>query len=214
MHSDGSGENEGASAPGVAFAYETAKWQIEKQEQALREVNSRLAFLIAGLLGFSTYYFQKIDPSKNPIETIVFGVALGLPVLLAGIGYIPRGYTRPPHPRSVAEEALNPPGAIREMVLGTMLEGFELNRRVINLKAIFFASALVLGLLVWLAGIGFKVYDASYTLIESRAHEQGNRPSGCNRAASQETRQRGIAENIRACSSGSEVYAQGARLPG
>jgi hypothetical protein len=69
---NGDQDNDGASAPGVAFAYETAKWQIEKQEQSLREVNARLAFLIAGLLGLSTYYFKELRADKDTIANTDF----------------------------------------------------------------------------------------------------------------------------------------------
>jgi hypothetical protein len=169
-------ENEGASAPGVAFAYETAKWQIEKQEASLREVNSRLAFLIAGLLGISTYYFKELDPIKNSTETLIFGVALGLPIILAGFGYVPRGYSRPPNPRGVAEEARAKPGAIREKVLGTMLAAFELNNKVIRRKSAFFAWALLIALLGWLAGIGYKVSGATHQIFSERAIVHESRP--------------------------------------
>jgi hypothetical protein len=207
-------ENTGASAPGVAFAYETAKWQIEKQEASLREVNSRLAFLIAGLLGVSTYYFKELDPKKNPIETLIFGVALGLPIILAGFGYVPRGYSRPPNPRGVAEEAFSEPGAIREKVLGTMLAAFELNNKVLRRKSALFAMALIVALLGWLVGIGYKVYAASREMVSERisVHEPRRDPD-CRIKATAVVIRDGGGFKIQTICARRALHAQGTIIP-
>jgi hypothetical protein len=204
-------DNDGASAPGVAFAYEAAKWQIEKQEQALREVNARLAFLIAGLLGLSTYYFKELHADKDPISTLIFGCAIGVPALLAGIGYTPRGYTRPPYPRAVAEEALKPAGAIKEMLLGTMLKAFDINQEVIRRKAALFAIALVFALLGWFLGIGYKVADASRTLILQRTYSHGSGVGNAGETAGNAERSSQGPPKVRASACRGAVHAKGTR---
>lgn len=189
---DDGDSNAGASVPGIAFAYSTAKWQIEKQEQTIREVNSRLAFLLAGLLGFSSYYFKDTE-HVGSWATVLAGLALIAPIALAALGYLPRGYTRPPNPRGVAREARKQPGAIKEALLGTMLSGFETNKKVIDRKALFFFAALLVSVLELLAGISWKMGAAAVEL-----HGQGvKHGAGTTRATgSSTTKSRDRAGNI------------------
>lgn len=163
--------NEGASAPGVAFAYDTAKWQIEKQEGAIREANSRLGFIIAGVIAFGTWFFKDVT---DPHLEVIVGIPLFVTLAFAAVGYVPRNYFRPPNPHGVTAEANNPPGRIKELVLQNMLDAYDANAEVLKAKGVYLLAALVLGVLTVLAGIMGKVNDG---VVRLHGNDTGKGPA-------------------------------------
>lgn len=147
---------DGASAPGVPFAYAVAREEIDKQEAAIREVNSRLGFLLAAGLTFGTFYFKEVNA---PWLMVLVGVALILVLGLILIGYVPRTHLRAPNPHAVTAAANEPPGRIKELALGTMLQAFDQNKRVISAKNRYYAAALTLGVVAVIAGVGAETWS-------------------------------------------------------
>lgn len=150
MTTDGSSDGEGASAPGVPFAYEVAHEEIGRQEAAIREVNSRLGFLLAATLTFGTFYFKEVT---EPWRQVIFGAALIVVLSLVLLGYIPRAHLRASNPHGFAAAANERPGRMKELALGTMLQAFDVNARVISVKNRYYALALVFGVLAVIVGI-------------------------------------------------------------
>jgi hypothetical protein len=148
---------DGASAPGVPFAYEVTNDEIARQEAAIREVNSRLGFLLAAALTFGTFYFKEVT---EPWRQVVFGVALIVVLVLVLLGYIPRTHLRAPNPHGVTEAANERPGRIKELALGTMLQAFDVNAKVITVKNFYYALALVFGVLAVIVGVGVETTGA------------------------------------------------------
>ena len=147
---------DGASAPGVPFAYAVAREEIDKQEAAIREVNSRLGFLLAAALTFGTFYFKEVN---SPWLMVLVGVALIVVLGLILLGYIPRTHLRAPNPHAVTAAANEPPGRIKELALGTMLQAFDQNKRVISAKNRYYAAALILGVVAVIVGVGTETWS-------------------------------------------------------
>lgn len=161
-------DNDGASAPGVAFAYDVAKDEISEQKLTIREVNGRLGFLLAAALTFSTYYFKEVHDAR---QQFFLGLGLLCVLVLVLIGFIPRTYFRAPNPRAVAEEANNRPGRIKELALGTLLQAVETNARIIKIKNAFYGWALLLGVGFVIVSVGFEAADGMVHWIAN--HERG-----------------------------------------
>lgn len=162
---------DGASAPGVPFAYDITREEIAKQEATIREINSRLGFLLAAALTFASVYFK--EPPENAWEQIMFGVVLIAMLILILLGYVPRNYLRAPNPVRVTELANNRPGRIKELALGTMLQACEVNRLVIKKKTQYYSYALRLGVGSVIIGIIAVVAPAIATLRHDNGrHEQ------------------------------------------
>ena len=145
-----SDERDGASAPGVPFAYDVTHEEIGKQEATIRELNSRLGFLLAITLTFGTFYFKEVT---IPWVQIIVGVALFLVLAAVLLGYVPRTHLRAPNPHAVTRAANERPGKIKELALGAMLEAVDKNRLVIIVKNRWYAAALIIGVIAVMLGV-------------------------------------------------------------
>lgn len=159
---------DGASVPGVPFAYDLTRDEIIRQEASIREVNSRLGFLLAASLTFATFFFKDVT---NPILQLVGSLALIVVLILLLFGYVPRAYLRAPNPVAIVEDAGNRPGRMKENALATMIEAFNLNNEVIATKNRFYAWALRIGGTLVILGLLFEAFDGGQALWAALHHE-------------------------------------------
>jgi hypothetical protein len=190
---------DGASAPGVVFAYDIAASELEKQEAAIRDANGRLGILLVAVFTFMTFYFKEIHVAW--LQIVVGIVLLAILVLLL-FGYVPQTYFRAPNPHAVTSQANLRPGEIKENALGTMLRAHELNAKVVSRKNQFFALALVATIMAAMVGIlgetvaGVVHYIPAHHEQQQRAEGHARRsptagvPAPCRRPATPSTRAR------------------------
>jgi hypothetical protein len=152
-HPGGCMNDDGASAPGVSFAYDVAADEIGRQKSAIREVNSRLGFLLAAALTFGTFYFKEVS---DPWRQVLFGAALTFVLVLVLAGYIPRTHLRGSNPHGMASVANQRPGRMKELALGTLLQAFDVNAKVIAVKNRYYALALIFGVGAVIIGVGVE----------------------------------------------------------
>lgn len=137
-------------APGIGFVYDTAVEKQAQQIQSLDQIDVKLGVMAVAL---STAAGAALAAGGHPATAV--GVMLGVPIYLAGRGFLVRRYRNDPNPLELVRFAGDEESFMKEVALPDVLRGVGINQAHIQEKARFLNWSIIsAGVVLGLALVG------------------------------------------------------------